>query len=290
MALLAPAPPARPSPTPPARDPRRRTRRTSVPFAARQGLLLAAAACVYFAVRHLTAGSAPVAERNADLLVALERSVGVFAERDLQRAALELDGMVAFVNAVYIWGHWPVIAGVMGWLAWRHREAFVVYRNALLLSGLVGMVIVATFPVAPPRLTDLGFLDTVTAHSEAYRVLQPPSFTNQYAAMPSFHVGWDLLVGLALVREGRNRWVRAAGAVLPGLMVLAVVVTGNHYFADAVAGDVIVLGSLWVASRSRSGSSATSPDGAGQVAREDRVWPRRAARPAEAPPAVAAMR
>ena len=115
-----------------------------------------------------------------------------------------------------------MIAAVLGWLAWRRRDAFVIYRNALLISGVVGMVIVGTFPVAPPRLMDLGLLDTVTLHSEAYRVLQPPSFTNQYAAMPSFHVGWDLLAGLALVREGGRSWTRVVGSVLPLLMVLSV--------------------------------------------------------------------
>jgi hypothetical protein len=111
------------------------------------------------------------------------------------------------------------------------------------------MIIVATFPVAPPRLMDLGFLDTVTLHTEAYRVLQPPAFTNQYAAMPSFHVGWDLLVGIALVREGRFRWMRAVGYALPGLMLVSVVLTGNHYLLDAFVGDAIVLASLAVAGR-----------------------------------------
>ena len=218
-------------------------------FAVRQAALLSAAVATYFLVRSITAGSAGVAERNAGLVVDLERLLGVFLERDLQRVVLDVDGAVPVINAIYIYGHWPVIAAVLGWLAWRRRDAFLVYRNALLISGVVGMVIVATFPVAPPRLMDLGFLDTVTLHSEAYRVLQPPSFTNQYAAMPSFHVGWDLLAGLALVREGGRRWTRVAGSVLPLLMVLSVVATGNHYFLDAVVGDAIVLTSLAVATR-----------------------------------------
>ena len=108
------------------------------------------------------------------------------------------------------------------------------------------MLIVATFPVAPPRLMDLGFVDTVTLHAEAYRVLQPPSLTNQYAAMPSFHVGWDLLVGIALVREGGRAWTRVVGTALPLLMLLTVVVTGNHYLVDAIVGDAIVLTTLWL--------------------------------------------
>jgi membrane-associated phospholipid phosphatase len=270
-------------------------RGATVRFALRQAAFLATAVAVYFAVRSLTSGSAPVAEHNAGLLVDLERALGVFVERDVQRIVLQVDGMAPVVNAIYIYGHWPVITAVLGWLAWRRREAFVVYRNALLISGLVGMVIVATFPVAPPRLMDLGFLDTVTLHSEAYRVLQPPSFTNQYAAMPSFHVGWDLLVGIALVREGGRRWLRVVGTLLPLLMLVSVVVTGNHYFVDAVVGDAIVLTALWLATWhhrkrgwERLGGRATSrpgapapgagPDGPGvrPAARRRGAGPRRA--------------
>jgi hypothetical protein len=270
-------------------------RASGVRFVLRQAAFLVTAVAVYFAVRSLTSGSAPVAEHNADLLVGLERSFGVFVERDLQHLVLQVDGIVPVVNAIYIYGHWPVIGAVLGWLAWRRREAFVVYRNALLISGLVGMVIVATFPVAPPRLMDLGFLDTVTLHSEAYRVLQPPSFTNQYGAMPSFHVGWDLLVGIALVREGGRRSLRVVGTSLPLLMLVSVVVTGNHYFVDAVVGDAIVLTSLWLAAWhhrrhgwERVGGGATSrpgptapgagPDGPGvrAAARRRGARPRRA--------------
>lgn len=227
-------------------------RRPRAPFVTRQAGLLAIAVSLYFAVRSLTAGSRELAESNASLVVDLERSLGLFRERDVQELALSFDGVLPVVNAIYIWGHWPVIAAVLGWLAWRHREEFLVYRNALLVSGLVGMVVVAFFPVAPPRLMDLGFLDTVTMESEAYRVLQPPSFTNQYAAMPSFHVGWDLLVGIALLRVGTRRWMRLAGATLPVVMLISVVVTGNHYFVDAIVGDLIVLASLRVALLTRA--------------------------------------
>lgn len=266
MTLLLPAPASRPSSGVVARVP-------ALGFAARQALLLGAAVATYFLVRSITAGSAPVAERNAGLVVDLERSLGIFVERDLQWLVLDLDGALQVVNAIYIYGHWPVIATVLGWLAWRRRDAFVVYRNALLISGVVGMLIVATFPVAPPRLMDLGFLDTVTMHSEAYRILQPPSFTNQYAAMPSFHVGWDLLVGIALVREGGRRWTRAVGTALPLLMLVSVVVTGNHYFLDAVVGDAIVLTALAVAARWHHRSRGRDVGGAAP-ARPARLAPR----------------
>lgn len=229
---------------------------------AREVVLLTLAVSVYFGVRHLTAGDRLTAESNAGSVVDLERRLGVFVERDVQQWALGVEGLVPVMNQVYVFGHWPVIVAVMVWLAWRRPAAYPVYRNALLVSGVVGMVIVAAYPVAPPRLMDLGFLDTVVAHTDAYRVLQPPALTNQYAAMPSFHVGWDLLVGIALVRESGRAWLRAVGRALPLLMVASVVITGNHYLLDAVAGDAIVLASLalalWWARRGRLDVGATA--------------------------------
>ena len=69
-------------------------------------------------------------------------------------------------------------------------------------------------------------------------MLQPPLFTNQYAAMPSLHAGWDLLVGMAIVAAASSVWLRAIGFILPMLMALAVVFTANHYILDVVAGDL----------------------------------------------------
>src|SRR5258705_121648 len=89
-------------------------------------------------------------------------------------------------------------------------------------------------PVALGR--ELGMVDAVTATSDAYRVLQPAMFTNQYAAMPSLQVGWDLLIGLAIMAAARRPLVRAIGAALPVFMFASVVLTANHYIVDAVIG------------------------------------------------------
>ncbi|WP_150461311.1 phosphatase PAP2 family protein [Nesterenkonia ebinurensis] len=204
----------------------------------------------------MTEGDVETATRNAELLIDVQKWSGIYVELEFQDWALSIPGVLEVMNWVYIWGHWPVIAAVLGWLAWRRREAFLIYRNTLLISGLVGMLIVATFPMAPPRLLDLGFLDTVSMHSEAYRVLQPPSFTNQYAAMPSFHFGWDLLMGIALVREAPACWARCIGVALPVLMLLSIVITGNHFFLDAVVGGTIVLAVLAVITGHRRRLSA----------------------------------
>ena len=111
----------------------------------------------------------------------------------------------------------------------------------MLVSGFLGMMVFVTYPVAPPRLFDLGLVDTVTESSEAYRYLQPPAFVNQYAAMPSLHAGWDLLVGLAILGAAATVGFKAVGVLMPVLMMWAVVATANHFVLDVVAGLVLAL-------------------------------------------------
>ena len=88
---------------------------------------------------------------------------------------------------------------------------FLRLRNAMMVSGAIGLIVFASYPVAPPRLRGLGLVDTVTSSSTAYRVLQPPAFVNQYAAMPSLHSGWDLLVGIAIVTAATTCGCGASG-------------------------------------------------------------------------------
>ena len=227
--------------------PRLGTGRSRRRFWLTQAGVLAAAIVVYFGVRTLTEGSPATAARNAGRIIDLERSLGLHVESTMQEYVVDHDGLARLANWIYIWGHLPVIIAVLAWLVVRVPDRYTVYRDAMLISGLVGIVIFATFPVAPPRLLDLGMTDTVTEQSHAYRVLQPPSLVNQFAAMPSFHAGWDLLMGIALVREGRRIWVRVLGCLLPIAMGLSVVVTANHYLLDVVVGMAIVAGALVVA-------------------------------------------
>jgi membrane-associated phospholipid phosphatase len=201
----------------------------------------------YFAVRGLTEGDAARAVKNADLVIGLERWLHIFWEPALQDGVLRSHALVTASNWVYIWGHWPVILIVGAWLWLHQRPTYYLVRNALLISGAIGLVIFATFPVAPPRLTDLVVVDTVTLHSNAYRVLQPPAFVNQYAAMPSLHFGWDLLIGLALIRTATSRPMRLLGWIMPVLMAVAVILTANHYILDVFAGGVVALTGLLLA-------------------------------------------
>ena len=143
----------------------------------------------------------------------------------------------------------------------------------MVVSGLMGLCVYTTYPVAPPRLSGLGMIDTVTQQSQAYRVLQPPAFVNQYAAMPSLHVGWDLLVGLALLAASTSLAVRALGVAMPLAMAVATVVTANHYVLDVLVGALFGL-TGWVAALHlgrrrdrRTATKATRPETARATAR-----------------------
>ena len=213
----------------------------------RQVLAVGAGVFVYFRVRGLTASRPGVALDHAHQVLAFESWFKIDLEHEIQAVATSRDWLTDLANWIYIWGHWPVIITVMIWLALRHRTVFLRLRNAMFVSGGIGLVIFALYPVAPPRLTALGYVDTVTERSEAYRVLQPPAFVNPYAAMPSLHVGWDLLVGLAVASAASTVLVRWLGRMMPVLMWAAVVLTANHYIVDGVAGAALALFGLAVA-------------------------------------------
>lgn len=203
--------------------------------------LVATGVVLYFGTRGLTEHASATAVAHAHGLLRLEGALHLDLEQGAQRLLVGRPWVTDTANWVYIWGHWPVITATMVWLALHDRLVFLRLRNGLLVSGALGLVVFVSYPVAPPRLADLGLVDTVTERSKAYRVLQPPAFVNQYAAMPSLHFGWDLLVGLALLAAAGPLVVRVLGLLMPALMAVAVVLTGNHYVLDIVAGGALAL-------------------------------------------------
>ena len=222
---------------------------TQTGWVLRQFTFVVLGVLAYFRIRRLTVGKPQVALHHANSLLALERRVGLDQEHHLNSVAHGgTDPLVDVANWVYIWGHWPVIITTLVWLLAKHRDSYKTFRNAMLISGGIGLIVFMLYPMAPPRfLPELGFVDTVTLKSHAYRVLQPPALVNQYAAMPSLHVGWDLLMGIAIITRASRRWVKAIGFMLPVLMFLAIVLTANHYILDGIAGMTLASFGLLVA-------------------------------------------
>jgi PAP2 superfamily len=216
----------------------------------REIVLIVAAIVLYFLVRGWIHTRTDVAFRNAERVIDLERGAGLFHEPALQNAIAHHSWLVGAADYVYIYGHWPVIAVTLLWLLIRHRREYPRFRNAMLISGAIGLVIFATFPVAPPRfLPAYGFVDTVTENTTAYRVLQPPAFLNAYAAVPSLHFGWNLLMGIAWAGLAGHWAARVFGWLMPLAMLAAIVLTANHYLVDGLAGGTLALFSLLVATR-----------------------------------------
>jgi membrane-associated phospholipid phosphatase len=213
----------------------------------------------YFGIRGMTNTNVERAVDHAHDIVALERRLWLDHEDWLQDLVVPSEAMSTVFNWIYIWGHWPVIVVTLLWLALRHRTAYLRLRNAMMISGGLGLLVYTTYPVAPPRLAHLGLVDTVTERSQAYRVLQPPAFVNQYAAMPSLHVGWDLLVGITIVSVASAAWLRMVGRLMPVLMALATVATANHYVLDVLAGAALALVGLAAALFIERRREATRP-------------------------------
>lgn len=214
----------------------------------REGTLIIAAALLYSLVRGLTNDRVDLAFENAERVISFQRSLGMFIEADVQQWVVGNDAAVNVINTIYIAGYWPVLLGSLAWLLIRHPDRYPLFRNALLASGAITLVVFALFPLAPPRfLPEHGFVDTVSENSQAYRDFSASPFVNEYAAMPSLHFGWVLLLSIAWFTVGRTALSRMSGLIMPVLMFAAIILTGNHYVLDAIVGAVVVLIGLAIA-------------------------------------------
>jgi PAP2 superfamily len=194
---------------------------------------------LYQVARGLVGADAAVADAHAHRLVALERSLHLFAEANLQGAVQTLPGFTSVLDVAYLTLHLTVTAGVLLWLHRRRPEGFPFVRTALLLASGLALVGFLVYPTAPPRLAGVGILDTVSGRQVDLNRGLVSSLYNPYAAIPSMHVGYALLVAAALLRHGRRHVVRAIGALYPPFVLLVIVATGNHFFLDAAAGALV---------------------------------------------------
>jgi hypothetical protein len=236
-------------------------------------VLLAARA--YRFVRGLTEGDRATAEQNGRILLDIERLTGLDVELGIQSVVLQSRLLIDLCNRIYVFAYWPTIIVALVALFVLDRSLFRVYRNALFISGAIGLVVFATFPVAPPRMAP-GFVDTVHRFTDSTSIARPGDFTNEFAAMPSFHVGWMLLAGLAAMPLVRRWWARALLLVPAGVMTFVVMATANHYLIDAIVGGAVVAAALAVARR----IEATAPERRARSLRLATAQCRRTRRPA----------
>ena len=215
--------------------------------------LVALAFLLYFLVRGGVVDRDAEALRNAGDIIDLERALGFFWEPELHAAIIDYGALVQLFNAIYFWLDFPLIVAIGLWLYFfGHRHEYTVARDALLASGAIALVVYYLYPVAPPRLLPPGygfdFIDTVNEFTNfSYQAQSMQPFVNPYAAVPSLHYGWAVLVGGVLIWATKNVWLRALGVFMPIGQLSAIVVTANHYILDAMAGLIVAFLGLLVA-------------------------------------------
>lgn len=214
--------------------------------------LVALAFLLYFLVRGSVVDRDAEALRNAIDIIEIERSLGFFWEPELHEAILDNRALIQLFNAIYFWLDFPLIVAIGLWLYFTHRHHYTLARDALLASGAIALIVYHLFPVTPPRLlppdASYGFVDTVNEYSNlSYQAQSMQAFVNPYAAVPSLHYGWAVLVGGVLFWTTTNVWLRALAVFLPIGQLAAIVFTANHYILDAMAGLPVAMMGLAIA-------------------------------------------
>jgi hypothetical protein len=211
-------------------------------------VLMVALLTLYRLGRYLGRDEMLRAFRHAREVLAFEQAVGIGNEDSLQRIALGHIGAVRLLNRYYATAHFPVTAAFLVLCYLRTPAIYRQIRAILVAVTAAGLVLHIAYPLAPPRMMS-GFVDTVAVYGPSiYDRPGVQSVANQYAAMPSLHVGWAVIVayGLYLMWSGRRRWLGAGHAAMT---IIAVVVTANHYWADIVVALVLVLAATVVVRR-----------------------------------------
>jgi hypothetical protein len=178
---------------------------------------------------------------NANRILSVEQVLGFAWEQSLQRAFLALPDLVAALNLFYFVGHFLFTGIFFVWLYRRSRDGFQRFRDGFLAATAIAVVIHWLYPTAPPRLAGVGLEDTLLMLSGIDIGSQTSSaISNPVAAVPSLHAAYALGVGIGMIRFGRSFLVRLGGVLYPPLVVLTIVVTGNHFLLDAVAGMLVL--------------------------------------------------
>jgi uncharacterized membrane protein YgdD (TMEM256/DUF423 family) len=204
---------------------------------------------VYEIVRGAGGENVQAAMRHTADIVALEKAIGVYVEHGVQQTVEAIPMAPALLGLAYVLLHFVGTAVLLVWMHRRHPDRFPIVRTTFVVATALALVGYVLFPAAPPRLADLGFSDTVTSatgldlSSDLLGALYNP-----FAAVPSLHFGYALIVGAVLATVARRRWVQVVGVLYPGAMLFIIVGTGNHFIVDAALGGLVVVAG-WLMAR-----------------------------------------
>ncbi len=236
-----------------------------------QVLLFLAAYAVYGLSRFVVIGDLTTAQGHARWIVGLQEDLGLNVELSVQDA-LDAAAVVWVLNTLYLAAQLVVVPVALVLLYRRAPAVYRALRNTVIATWLVAIPVYALFPVAPPRLADMGFVDTITAGGAvALDSRLTTSLYNPIAAVPSLHAGFALAVSVALVTVARRPLTRTLAALWAPLIALTVVATGNHFVFDIAAGVVASAAgygvTLWFQARSSSRPRRSQPPLGARLAR-----------------------
>ncbi len=233
-----------------------------------------------------------VAFEHAREIIDVEKAMGLYFESDVQQWYLDLpaDGLIRFWNVFYGLAHFLVTAGALFWLFRARKSEYSLWRNTLMFTTALALIGFASYSLMPPRLLDdpgvygacqiyapevaeaaepgdkivegcdrYGYVDTLAVHGGwiSFDDERAASVTNQYAAMPSMHIGWSVWSMLVLLKLVRRRPLRVLVYAYPWLTLFTIIVTANHYWIDAIGGLVALgvggaLAYWWESRRTRA--------------------------------------
>ncbi len=214
-------------------------------------LLVAWLIWLFDAINNLAPVRQGLAERNGRGVLHFERSLGLDPEHALNTSLARHHTLSEIVVFWYENVHIVVTLAAFVWLWWRRADTRWVLRATLVIVNLIALAVFWSFPVAPPRMLTGGYIDLVAqVHGlPVWQVGATALKSNQLCSMPSLHIAWATWSVLVVWRLTRSRWLRATAVVYPFLTTYAVMATGNHYLADAVAGAGITIGVYLLLSR-----------------------------------------
>ena len=200
--------------------------------------------CAYYGyriVRGLVDGNTAIAFAHSRALVSAERSMHLFFEPALQHWTLgNQHWLIDVGNYAYVNSQFVVTNAFLIWLYFARNKAYYYVRNMFMIAMGLALAGYIAFPAAPPRmLPEWGFTDTVAnwvgqGASNAASILYNP-----YAAVPSMHVAFALMIGIPMVKLTRNRILKVLWACYPVFITLVVIITANHFWIDAVLGAMV---------------------------------------------------
>src|ERR1044071_4372530 len=217
----------------------------------RQALILVGVDLAYTAVRGIADGERSVAMAHGQQVIDFEQSLHLLFEPDVQAFFLPAQWVIDLANQLYLNAQFSIALGFLIWLYLFRNESYYFVRNMFVVSMGFALIGYTFYPTAPPRMfPDHGFVDTITDFSNVnHDSSLAKVFINPYAAVPSMHCAFALMIGATGVRVCRHWIPKAFWAAWPLLIAGVVIVTGNHYWIDVGLGWMVAVTSALVAAR-----------------------------------------